>query len=248
MSALARPRGATPGAAPVHESWNEPGGRGRWPAALALALLIEAALLGVLAWLGSHRAPPPPPPVEITLSQPRPVPRPVTPKPPPPKPHPKPQPKPRPHPVHPHPKPLPRPLPPPPQPRALISPPSPQPAAKPAMPVVPPAPAPVPPMPHPDLAATRLSFEAALREAVQAAVRFPEAARLMHAGGRVLVGFDFLDGKVSQVRVVQSSGVDMLDAAAMAAVREAPYPPTPAALASQPMRFRIWVRFHLESR
>ncbi len=234
--------------APPSESWEEPGGRGRWPAALALALLIEATLLAALAWLGTHQAAPPPPPVEITLSQPKPLPKPVTPKPPPPKPQPKPrpkpQPKPRPHPVHPHPKPLP----PPPQARALIPPPSPQPTARPAMPVTPPPPPPPAPVRHPDLAAARLSFEGALREAIQAAVRFPEAARLMHVGGRVLVSFEFLDGKVSQVRVAQSSSVPMLDAAALAAVREAPYPPTPAALASQPMRFRIWVRFHLEDR
>ena len=234
---------------PSVEAWSEPGGRGRWPASLALALLIEATLLGALAWLGTHQAPPPPPPVEITLSQPKPVPKPlpkpVTPKPIP-KPLPKPLPKPRPHLTHP--KPLPRPLPPPPQPRALIPPPAPQAAATPAMPVAPP-PKPAPaPVQHPDLAATRLSFEGALREAIQAAVRFPEAARLMHVSGRVLVSFEFLDGQVSQVRVAHSSGVDMLDSAAMAAVREAPYPPTPAALASQPMRFRIWVRFHLEDR
>ena len=246
MSALATDRGGARGPISADETWTEPGSRGRWPAALALALLIEATLLGTLAWLGTHQAPPPPPPVEITLSQPKPaVPKPPPLKPPPPKPQPpKPQPRPRPHPAHPHPKPLP----PPPQPRALIPPPSPQPAAKPAMPVAPPPPPPPAPVAHPDLAATRLSFEGALREAIQAAVRFPEAARLMHVGGRVLVSFDFLDGKVSQVRVAQSSGVDMLDTAALAAVREAPYPPTPAALASQSMRFRIWVRFHLESR
>ena len=229
------------------EAWEEPGPRGRWPLALALALLIEATLLAALAWLGTHQAPPPPPPVEITLSQPKPLPKPVTPKPQPPKPHPKPQPKPRPHPVHPLPKPRPRPLPAPPPPRALIPPPSPQPAARPAMPVTPPPPAPPVPPQHPDLTATRLSFEGALREAIQAAVRFPEAARLMHVGGRVLVSFEFLDGKVSQVRVAQSSSVPMLDAAALASVRDAPYPPTPAALASRSMRFRIWVRFHLEN-
>ncbi len=235
-------------------AWREPRGGGRWTASLGLALLLEAALLAVMAWLASHPAPPPPPiPVEITLTQPRPLPKPVLakptpPKPPPPKPQPKPKPLPKPKPVvHPHPRP--KPIAPPVQPHLQPPPPAPRAALKPAMPVVPPAPAPKPrplPVHAPDLAAVRLNFEGALREAVQAAVRYPESARLMHVGGRVLVSFRMLDGKVSDIAVVQSSGIGSLDRAARAAVADAPYPPTPAALSGQAMRFRIWVRFHLD--
>ncbi len=235
-------------------AWREPRGGGRWTASLGLALLLEAALLAVMAWLASHPAPPPPPiPVEITLTQPRPLPKPVLAKPTPPKPQPpKPQPKPKPLPkpkpvVHPHPRP--KPIAPPVQPHLQPPPPAPRAALKPAMPVVPPAPAPKPrplPVHAPDLAAVRLNFEGALREAVQAAVRYPESARLMHVGGRVLVSFRMLDGKVSDIAVVQSSGIGSLDRAARAAVADAPYPPTPAALSGQAMRFRIWVRFHLD--
>ena len=240
------------------QAWREPRGGGRWTASLGLALLLEAALLGVMAWLLSRPAPPPPPvPIEITLTQPRPLPKPVLakptpPKPPPPKPLPKPLPKPKPvvHPQpRPHPLPRPKPIAPPVQPRLQPPPPAPRAALKPAMPVVPPAPAPKPkplPVHAPDLATVRLNFEGALREAVQAAVRYPEAARLMHVGGRVLVSFRMLDGKVSDIAVVQSSGIGALDRAARAAVADAPYPPTPTPLAGQAMHFRIWVRFHLD--
>ncbi len=232
--------------------WREPDASRRWAASTALALVLESAALAALAWFLSRPAPPPPPqPIEITLSRPKPAPKVVAPKPPPPKPkppppRPKPQPRPRPHPiVHPHP----RPLPPPPQPR-IQPPPAPLPSAQPAMPVAPPPPPPPPPRtppPKPDTAALRLSFEALLREAIQDAVHYPESARLMRVEGRALVSFRFLDGRVNRVRIVRSSDVPALDQAALQAVRKAPYPPAPAALAGRAMSFVIWVRFHLSS-
>lgn len=232
-------------------TFHEPGSGRRWVVSTALALGIEALALGALAWFVSRSPPPPPPPapVEITLAQPKPVPKPV-PKVVPPKPQPKPKPvprhipRPRPHPVV-HPKPLP-PLPPPPLPR-IQPPPAPVAAARPAMPVTPPPPAPPPQPkpPKPDSAAVKATFESLVREAIQDAVHYPEAARLMHLEGRVLVSFHYLDGQVSQVRVVTSSTMPPLDQAALRAVRAAPYPATPAALAGRPMDFTIWVRFKL---
>jgi protein TonB len=228
--------------------WHEPDSGRRWLVSTALALGIEALALGALAWfLSRPPAPPPPPaPVEITLAQPKPLPKVV-----PPKPQPKPQPKPKPVPRHipkprPHPVVHPKPLPPPPLPR-IQPPPAPVAAARPAMPVTPPPPAPPPQpkAPKPDSAAVKASFESLLREAIQDAVQYPEAARLMHLEGRVLVSFHYLDGQVSQLRVVTSSGMPPLDQAALRAVRAAPYPETPAALAGHPMDFTIWVRFKL---
>lgn len=230
-------------------TWHEPESARRWMVSTALAVGFEALALGALAWFVSRPpAPPPPPaPVEITLAQPKPVP---VPKVVPPKPQPKPQPKPKPAPRHvprprPHPVVHPKPLPPPPLPR-IQPPPAPVAAAQPAMPV---APSPAPPLhpnaPKPDSAAVKATFESLLREAIQDAVHYPESARLMHLEGRVLVSFHFLDGQVSQVRVITSSSMPPLDQAALRAVRAAPYPATPTALAGHPMDFTIWVRFKL---
>ncbi len=213
----------------------------RWPLATLLALLLEIALFGAAAWMIGHaHAPQPLAPVQIVLEAPRPAPKPLAPpvvKPKPPKPMP-PKPRARPH-------PLPRPLPTPVQPR-IVTPPAPTPQTRPAMPVAPPPPPPPKPA-KPDPEAVKFSFEAALREAIQATVHFPEAARLMHVQGRTLVRFTFRDGHVSAIRIVTSSGVPPLDQAAIAAVRNAPCPPTPAALAGRALSFEIWVRFHLDS-
>lgn len=225
-------------------SWRDATDSARWPLATGVALLLEAALLAALAWYAAQPAPKPPPPMVISLVQPRPLPTPPAPKPPPPRPKPRPRPHPQPR-VH-HPVRPPRHvLPPPPQPR-IQPPPAPLPATRPAMPVAPPPPPPPKPA-KPDPEAVKFSFEAALREAIQATVHFPEAARLMHLQGRTLVRFTFRDGHVGAIRVVTSSGVPPLDQAAIAAVRNAPCPSTPAALAGRALSFEIWVRFHLDS-
>ena len=224
----------------AHLAWPADTDAARWPLATALALLLEAALLAALAWYAAQPAPKPPPPLQITLVQPKPLAKPPAPKPLPAKPKPKPLPRVH-HQAHP------RPLPTPPRPR-IQPPPPPLPQARPAMPLTPPPPPPPPPKPvAPDLAAVKLGFEGALREAIQAAVRYPEAARLMRLQGRTLVRFAFRDGHASAIRVATSSGIPPLDEAAIAAVRNAPYPPTPAALAGRALTFEIWVRFHLDS-
>jgi protein TonB len=244
--------------------WPEDDDRKRWPLAALTALALELGLIAAVAWWASRPAPSPPPPqpVEIVLEAPKPAQKtvaPPTPKPPQPKPVVKPQPKPV---VHkPQPKPVvhqaqPKPAAePPPQPQPepqptpnVQTPPAPAADTKPAMPVAaptPPAPSQPPAPPAPDLASIKASFEAELRSAIQAAVRYPQAARMMQLTGKTLVGFDFRDGTVSQIRVLQSSGADLLDQAALDAVRNAPYPPTPKALQGKTMAFTIWVRFQL---
>ncbi len=213
----------------------------RWAGSIVSALIVEAGLLGALAWWSSHRAPPPPPaPVEIVLEAPKPAPRTVAP-PTPPKPQPRPHKQPpRHHVTPPRPAPVPQPVVPPP--------PAPVPQSRPAMPV-PPAPVPPPPptpVQAPDLASLKATLESQLRSAIQAAVRYPGAARMMHLTGRALVGFQWRDGHASGLRIITSAGADLLDRAALDAVRDAAYPRPPPSLRGESMTFEIWVHFHLE--
>ncbi len=215
----------------------------RWPLATLLALLLEITLFGAAAWLiGRTHAPQPLAPVQIVLEAPRPAPKPLAPptvKPTPPKPTP---PKPR-----ARPRPLPRPLPMPVQPR-IVAPPAPLPQTRPAMPLQPPPPPPPPPPRQtPDVAAVQADFAARLRSAIQSAVRYPRAAQMMQLQGSAQVAFTWLDGDISALSIVRSSGSSSLDAAALAAVRDAFLPPTPAALHGKTLTFSIRVRFHLDA-
>lgn len=261
MSAVLHPVG-TP-------QWREPGDSRHWTAAMLAALTVEAALLAGVAWVLVRPRPPQPlKPIQIVLEAPKPAPQthaprppqvtPPTPVPPRPvvKPTPKPVPKPRPHHVVRHPprphvqRPQPAPPPPAPVPR-MQPPPAPVADTKPAMPVAPPAPpAPPPPQPvapAPDVASIRDAFAAALRSAIQAAVRYPSAARMMQLTGEAEIAFAYRNGTVTDVRVVQSAGSELLDRAAMAAVRDAVLPITPKTLLGRSMAFQVWVKFHLDN-
>lgn len=228
----------TPGPAPGPRD-PEAGAAARWGASIAAALVAELALLGGATWLLRHPASPPAPPMQIVL-EPAPAPTPTpTPA------RPKPQPRP-PRVVHHQAPPRPAP-PPPPEPRVA---PAPAPVAPhPAMPVAPPPPPP-PPQPQAprvaDTAAVRDAFAAALHAAIQAAVHYPAAARMMHLSGRARVAFDWRDGHAGAPRLVASSGSSQLDQAALAAVRDAFYPPTPAALQGRTLQFVISVDFTSE--
>ena len=223
--------------------------RDPWPAALAIALTLEVALLAGLVWWSAHHAAPvSPAPVDIVLA-PSPAPtvqEPPAPKPPPPKVAEPPRPR---QPVHATPRPVPTPAPPPPPaptPTAVAAPP-PAPDTRPAMPVAAVTPAPPPPAPAAtDTGARRAAFEAQLRAAVQAAVHYPAAAKLMRLHGKTLVAFDYQDRRVGQVRVAQSSDSGELDRAALAAVQGAEFPPPPAELAGRTLHFDVWVRFFLQ--
>ena len=209
------------------------------PRAAMIAVTLEAVIALVLVYgLASRNDPAPPPPVtQITLAPPPDVPTPVM-SPPPPVPTPAPAPvrhQATPQPVT---QPVPQPTPP---------------SAEPAPDVVPPvvpqtttqpvqteAAVPAKPVPSTIFPA---SFGDKVRAAVQAAVVFPMAARASHLSGQTQVGFTYLDGEVSDAKVVTSSGNALLDKAALAAVHAPHYPPPPAEYQGKSLAFEIWVRF-----
>lgn len=81
-----------------------------------------------------------------------------------------------------------------------------------------------------------------IREAVQAAVRCPAAARMMGLSGKAGVAFDYRDGGImGGVQLSRSAGAPMLDAAALAAVRDAHYPNAPPEVATHVLRLLVWV-------
>jgi protein TonB len=87
------------------------------------------------------------------------------------------------------------------------------------------------------------ALSARIRAAVQAAVHYPAAARMMGITGRARVMLTYRDGAVGGPALAQSSGVAQLDEAALAATRTAHYPPPPPAVAGQALRFLVWVEF-----
>jgi len=67
-----------------------------------------------------------------------------------------------------------------------------------------------------------------IRAAVQAAVQCPAAARMMGQSGTAGVAFDYRDGAlVGGLQLARSTGLPVLDAAALTAVRNARYPEPP---------------------
>lgn len=63
--------------------------------------------------------------------------------------------------------------------------------------------------------------------------------------GRTRVSFDYRDGSISDARVVVSSGVGLLDRAALAAVRDAVCPKPEPAFAGKTLSEQLWVTFNL---
>ncbi|QGZ65661.1 TonB family protein [Paraburkholderia acidisoli] len=230
--------------------------------AAALALVIEAALFAVVLTRFAQRdAVPPPvrPPTLLALATAAPAPRapalPASPV--------KPQPQPR----------APRPVPPQRETRPVpevtrhvaphLAPPKappapPAPPATPAAPAAPSAPAPsaaTPPVhaPPPERAAPAApsapspNFAGELRAAIEAALRYPESARMAGISGRTRVAFSYRDGVASDATVLVSSGVALLDRAALAAVRDARYPKPDPAFAGKTLTEQLWVNFNLDA-
>jgi protein TonB len=82
----------------------------------------------------------------------------------------------------------------------------------------------------------------AVRERIARTLRYPPRARDLGWEGRCLVEFVLLaDGTIRQLRVIESSGRPLLDAAALAAVqRGLPFPPPGVdVLVRTPIAFRL---------
>ncbi len=120
-------------------------------------------------------------------------------------------------------------------------------AARQAPPATPPVQRPAsPPAPSAPSSSFALhAWEASVHQAVQNALVYPNAARLMHREGRARVRFEYTHNAVSGVAVAQSSGLSSLDSAAAAAVMRAAIPPPPPELASQTHSLTLWVNFSL---
>ena len=86
-------------------------------------------------------------------------------------------------------------------------------------------------------------FEGKVNTAVQAALHYPPAARMLNRQGRVRVEFDYLDGQVSDIHVVTPSPFQLLNRAALETVRDAHYPQPPDALRHQRVHMTVWVQF-----
>ncbi|MGV7215386.1 energy transducer TonB [Bradyrhizobium sp. UFLA05-112] len=87
------------------------------------------------------------------------------------------------------------------------------------------------------------SFQGQMRRAVESALVYPASARASGQHGRARVMFDFLDGRVSAIRLAQSSGSALLDQAALATVRSAHYPLPPPELSHQTLHLSVYVEF-----
>jgi protein TonB len=90
------------------------------------------------------------------------------------------------------------------------------------------------------------SFESRIRDAVQAALRYPGAARMMNLHGRAHVSLDYHEGSVSNLHLAQSAGSPLLDNAAMIAVREAQLPQAPPEIGDRLLRLLVWVDFGMD--
>ncbi len=136
--------------------------------------------------------------------------------------------------------------------RAAVAPP-PEPVRPPSpaieSPVVEVTPTVVPPPPQrSNLAAEReAEFAARVKAAIQAAVVYPSAARAMGFVGRVRVEFHLRDGAASQARILQASGVGMIDRAALSAVTTATFPDAPDTLRGKDQVYQVTVQFDLSA-
>ncbi len=106
-----------------------------------------------------------------------------------------------------------------------------------------PAPSPPAQPPRPTEADVLADYAAKIRNAVQSALIFPMAAEARHDTGRTRVEFRLYQGQQSGARVIVSSGINMLDRAALQAVQDASYPQPPEGYREQVRVLQVWVEF-----
>lgn len=86
-------------------------------------------------------------------------------------------------------------------------------------------------------------YAAKVRAAVQAAVVYPPAAASLRFSGRVRVEFHLRDAVPAQARVVIASGIGMIDRAALQSVQSAGYPAPAADMQGRDLVYQVWVDF-----
>jgi protein TonB len=131
-----------------------------------------------------------------------------------------------------------------PEPAPVPPPPVASPLAEPVVHGAEPVAAPVAPPPQPAAsAAPSAEYIAKVRAAVQGAFEYPMAAKAQDFRGRARVAFSLTDTRPSSARIVVSSGMNIVDRAALKAVERASYPPAPEALRRADQAFEVWVSF-----
>jgi protein TonB len=208
--------------------------RSHFFAALAVAAVVELLIVLAAAYI-ARRAPRAVVQPQVTIihmvAPPKPLPPPpkpapvIPPKPlPPPPPLPLPAPKPVPLPLpKPPPKPVPRPRQRPPvpvKPKRVVP--------KPVQPPVPQAPPQPPSAPVPEAVQENAleAYAAVVHDAVQADLQVPATVALMHLSGVTRIALNISpDGSLRRAEVIASSGIPMIDQAALAKVRATKFPP-----------------------
>ena len=101
--------------------------------------------------------------------------------------------------------------------------------------------APAPAVPVPPVIDPAIAYNQKLSAAVQAAFVVPGTASALGFKGRARVEFHLKDGVVSNVKIIQVSGLGAVDRAALKAVEVAVFPAPPSALAGKEGIYQIWV-------
>lgn len=195
-------------------------------AAIVLEALLMLSIAGAIIWQQMHPEPPPPQQLVKAVTIP---PNPPPPPPPPPK---VPQPK----------------VPPPPDQQPLHEvPPVPSPIPVPnAVPPPPPEPPLVPQQAKPvDKTSMIAQLESEMRNRIDAAKVYPRSAILAGKEGDVTVQFTYLNGKVSDIEVLHTSGNRALDRETVQAVARAVIPEPPPELVGQSIPMQITIVYSL---
>jgi TonB family protein len=106
----------------------------------------------------------------------------------------------------------------------------------------PPAPPPPPPVESKPMGPSD-EYIAKVRAAVQAAFAYPMAAAEMGLHGRARVGFNLRNTTASDVKIINGSGLGLIDRAALAAVQKAAYPNPPTEQKDRTNYCEVWIEF-----
>jgi len=98
-----------------------------------------------------------------------------------------------------------------------------------------------PSMPTPPAVDPAIAYNLKLAAAVHAAFVVPGPASALGFKGRARIEFQLKDGVVSNLKILQTSGLGAVDRAALKAVEVAVFPAPPSALLGKEGIYQIWV-------